>query len=104
MIQIRKNKYTEFTKKQINVIYANAKQKNIQIEKWVMSEFYDLADFCGYDDNRSVEESEFDIKKILECVFNKDYKKAQMLIDNYTTNTFKSLSYKAQEQANREFI
>lgn len=77
------NKATEFTKKQINVIYANNKQGNIVVSDSTMKEFYNLADYYGFDDNRSIEREEASILAILNAVFAKDYTKAQELINNY---------------------
>ena len=39
------NKATEFSKKQISVIYGMAKRVELKVEKWVMSDLYDLADY-----------------------------------------------------------
>lgn len=97
-------KSTEFTRKQIGVIFANAKKGNLNVEQWVMKDFYDLADYYGYDDNRNVEHCEFEIKNILAKVFANDFKKAQELIDLYTTSNFDCLSYKLQKKANRNFV
>ena len=82
------NKATEFTKKQIGVIYRMAKNGELKVEKWVISDFYDLADYYGYDDNGSVEASERKIKKILDAVFEKTTKKPR----NSSTTTQKRLS------------
>lgn len=46
-------KATEFTKKQVNVIFAKAKHGELKVEKWFISELYTLADYYNYDDNRS---------------------------------------------------
>ena len=39
MKQYGANKATEFTKKQIGVIFANAKSGNLKIENWVIKDF-----------------------------------------------------------------
>lgn len=91
------NKATEFTKKQIGAIYRMAKNGELKVEKWVISDFYDLADYYGYDDNGSVEASERKIKKILDAVFEKDNEKAQELINDYTEKTFELLSKKTRK-------
>lgn len=49
------NQATEFSKKQISVIYGKAKAGQLKIEKWLISRFYDLADFYGIDWNRGIE-------------------------------------------------
>lgn len=78
------NKATEFSKKQISCIYGAAKRGELKVEKWVISEFYDLAEYYGYDDNGSVEKAEAKIMNIIESFFAKDMEKAQELIDSYT--------------------
>lgn len=94
-------KATEFTRKQIGVIYGMAKNGELSVEKWVMSDLYNLADYYGYDDNGSVAESEKKVLEILEAVFRRDTEKAQELIDKYTENTFELLSRKNRENADR---
>ena len=42
------NKATEFTRKQVNIIYRNAKQGNLKVEKWMMNRMYDLSDYSDY--------------------------------------------------------
>ena len=104
MRQYGANKATEFTSKQISVIYGKAKRGEIKIENWVIKEFYRLADYYGYDDNRSVEERERDILKILEAVFARDDEKSQELIDDYTAHNFKLYSMKAQRELDRSLL
>lgn len=77
------NKATEFTKKQINVIYAATKRGDLVVDQKVIKEFYLLADYYGYDDNRNVERAEAQILRILKTVFDRDYAAAQELINNY---------------------
>ena len=98
------NKATEFTRKQINVIFAKAKSGEIKIEKWVIADFYSMADYYGYDDNGNAEESEHDILEIIEAVFANDIEKALKLIDNYTTKWFERMGRKAQVKANRSLV
>ena len=98
------NKATEFTKKQISVVYGAAKRGELKLERWVASEFYDLADYYGYDDNRSVEAAEAKVLAILNAVFGKDMVKAQELIDSYTESTFNRLGRKAQAKVNRDLV
>lgn len=94
-------KATEFTRKQIGVIYGMAKSGKLSVEKWVMSDLYNLADYYGYDDNGSVAESEKKVLEILEAVFGNETEKAQELIDKYTEKTFELLSRKNRENADR---
>ncbi len=98
------NKITEFTKKQIGVLYRLAKNKDLKIEKWVMEDFYNLADYYGYDDNGSVEKSERKILLILDNVFSNDLEAAQERIDNYTKTTFETLTRAKQQDADRNYI
>lgn len=94
-------KATEFTKKQINVIWAKAKNGELKVEKWFISELYDLADFYGYDDNRSVEESEKDVLKILDAVFANNAEQAQELINNTAEKWFHLFGKKTQNKCDR---
>lgn len=98
------NRATEFTKKQIGVVYRLAKTGELKIEKWAISNFYDLAEYYGYDDNRNVERAEREILKVLDAVFVNDFEKAQKLIDRYTADTFELLSRKSQAKADRSFL
>lgn len=97
-------KATEFSAKQIGVIYRAAKAGEIRVEKWVSKDLYDMADFYGYDDNCTIERAETKVLAILEAVFNKDMNKAQELIDQYTESTWNLLSVKAQQKANRQLV
>ncbi len=98
------NKATEFSKKQINVIYAKAKKGELKVEEWVIKEFYDLSDYYGYDDNKSVEERERYILKILNSVFDGNNEEAQEEIDNYTNRFFELMSKKEQAKVSREIL
>lgn len=98
------NKATEFTKKQISVIYGKAKSGDLKVEKWYMSRLYDLADYYGYDDNKSVEESERNILEILKNIFAGKVETAQKLIDECTERTFYKLSARYQKSADRTYI
>lgn len=104
MKQYGSNKATEFTKKQISVIFANAKNGNLKVENWVISQLYRLADYYGYDDNGSVAASEKKILKILDAVFSGNFEEAQDLINNYTEAEFKLMGRKSQEQADRSYL
>lgn len=98
------NKATEFTRKQINVIFAKAKGGDLNVEKWVIADFYNMADYYGYDDNGNAEESERDILKIIESVFSGNNEKAQALINEYTNKWFERMGRKAQTKADRNLI
>lgn len=98
------NKATEFSKKQISVIYRMAKSGELKVERFVMSNLYDLADYYGYDDNHSVEREEKKILDILALVFDKNLEDAQKAIDEYTEWLFNSLSAKYQREASRELV
>lgn len=94
-------KATEFTKKQINVIYGKAKSGALKVEKWFITELYNLADYYGFDDNRSVEADEREVKLILEAVFANDNVKAQKLIEKTADRWFNSYSRKNQAKCDR---
>lgn len=98
------NQATEFSKKQISVIYCKAKAGELKVEKWVMSEFYDLADFYGVDWNGSITTLEQRILHILESVFSGDLEKAQDQIDFFTKSLFKDLSIKRMNSVDRALV
>lgn len=97
-------KATEFTKKQINVIFAKAKHGELKVEKWFVSELYALADFYDYDDNGSVGESEAQVIRIIEAVFANESEKAQELIDYTSNRWFALMSKKNQAKCNRNIF
>lgn len=97
-------KATEFTKKQIGVIYRLAKTGELKVEKWVISEFYVLADYYGYDYNGSVESCETSILKILDAVFAKDLAETQERINEYTEKQFDLMGRKAREKADKNYL
>lgn len=101
MTQYGFKKSTDFTKKQINVIFAKAKAGALKVEKWFMSELYILADFFGYDDNRSMEMSEREVLSILDAVFANDAALAQRLIDETATKWYDAYSFKNQAKCDR---
>ena len=94
-------KATEFTKKQIGVIYAKAKSGELKVEKWIISRLYDLADYFGYDDGGSVAQSEGWILRILDKTFANDLEEAQHLIDHYTEISWRDLGRISREKADR---
>lgn len=104
MKQYGANFATEISRKQIGVIYGMAKRGELKVEKWVMSELYDLADFYGYDDNRSVAREEKEVQSILESVFAKDIEEAQAKIDEFTEKTFALWSKKNQDAADHSIV
>lgn len=98
------NKATEFTRKQISVIFRNAKAGNLKIEKHIINDFYNLADYYGFDDNKSVERAEFHIMQILDDVFGGDFEKAQKHIDEYTERALADLTPARIAKLNRELV
>lgn len=98
------NKATEFTKKQISVVFRNAKEGNLKVEKHIVNDFYNLADYYGYDDSESVERAEFHIMQILDDVFAGDFEKAQNLIDRYTERAIADLTPARIAKLNRELV
>nr|DAI55022.1 MAG TPA: hypothetical protein [Caudoviricetes sp.] len=95
------NKATEFSKSQISVVYGKAKRGEIKVEKWFISELYNLADYFGYDDNHSVEQSEREVKEILKAVFENDNEEAQMLINETADKWFSLYGKKTQAKCDR---
>lgn len=92
---------TSFSKKQINVIYMNAKNGNLKVEKWFINRLYDLADFFGFDDNKSVEFDEGLVKDILEAVFAGDFEKAQKEIVSTADMWYSRLGNKNKAKCDR---
>lgn len=97
-------KATEFSKKQISVIYSKAKTGELKVEKWIMSDMYDMADFYGYDFNGTAANEEFRIKQILEAVFAGNLEEAQERIDAFTESLYSCLGIKAKKNADRNLI
>ena len=95
------SKETDFTRKQISVIYVKAKSGVLKVEKWFMSELYNLADYIGYDDNGIIEWREMQVKEILKVVFENDIKKAQELIGIIADDWFNSSSIEKQIKCDR---
>lgn len=88
MKQYGRNAATEFTRKQVNVIFALSKQGKLTVPQKKMDDFYALADFyaevAGFDELKSyVERCEKQILQILVAVFAEDYDLAQKHIDEY---------------------
>ena len=98
------NKATEFSKKQIGVIYRMAKNGDLKVEKFVMSHLYDLADYYGYDSNHNVARDEVKVLNILEDVFAGNLEAAQKRIDDFTEWHFDGLSRKYQLKADRTLV
>lgn len=94
-------KSTEFTKKQINVVYAKAKSGLLKIEKWFINELYSLAEFYGYDDNGAVENCEERVLKILNSVFLNNINEAQNLIDSTSNYWFNGYTERTQSKIDR---
>lgn len=98
------NKSTEFSKKQISCIYGAAKRGELSVEKWIISDLYDLADYYGFDDNKSVERAEAKVLEILKAFFEKNMAETQNLINEYTESAFERLGIKAQNKVNRNIV
>lgn len=92
---------TEFTAKQVNVIYGKAKAGDLKIEKWLMSNIYDMAGFYGIDWSKTAELEEKRIMDILEAVFKNDMDQAQKCVDIYTDMQWNRLSLKRQREIDR---
>lgn len=94
-------KSTEFTKKQISVIYGKAKSGALKVEKWFIAHIYDLADYSGYDDNGNVAQSEREVKTILNAVFENDLEKAQELINKTADDWYERAGKKTNAKRDR---
>ena len=104
MKQYGYQKATEFSKGQISVIYGKAKRGELKVEKWFMQELYNLADYFGYDDNHSVEQSESAVNDILEAVFANDNEKAQTLITSTADKWYSLYGKKTQAKCDRKIF
>ena len=76
-------KATEFTKKQVNVIFACNKQGKIKVSDKAIKKLYNLADFYNYDDNGNVEILESFVLIAIENLFDNDYESAQESLDQF---------------------
>lgn len=94
-------KATEFTKKQINVIYFKAKNGELKVEKWFINKLYELADFYGYDDNGTVAYDEIFVKKIIDSAFNGTSEKTQELINDCENKWFEQYGKKEKQKCDR---
>lgn len=92
---------SEITKKQVNVIFAKAKRGELKVEKWFLQDLYNLADYYGYDSNRSAAEQESEVKKILDAVFANDLVTAQTIIDETESKWYSLYSKKNQAKCDR---
>ena len=104
MKQYGNHKSTSFTKKQISVIYAKAKNGELKVEKWVMAELYNLADYYGYDYNGSIEYFERPVLNIIENVFKNNIEEAQEQIDFFRDSYLSSLTEKGKKDIDRNLI
>ena len=98
MKQYGSKKATEFNKGDLANIYKSAKAGELKVEKWFMNKLYDLADFYGYDDNRTVEQMERDVLKIIKA------EDKQNIISEITEKWFGEYSIKFQKSLNRNHI
>lgn len=98
------NKATSFSRKQIGVIYRNAKEGNLHLEKWLVSRLYDMADFYGADYNGSVELEERYILAAIDAVFGDDLAKAQEKLDNYRDHCLTHFTQSYTEKLDRTII
>lgn len=95
---------TEFTKKQISVIYYKAKSEELRVEKWFILELYALADYFGYDDNKNIANEEKEVLDILKEVFDNNLDKAQKLIDETSNKWYNLYSNKIKSKINRNLF
>lgn len=104
MKQYGMNKATEFTSKQISVIYGMAKRQELKVEKFAIKEMYNLADYYGHDYDGQVARNESSVLRILENVFANNLEETQRLIDLFTESTFNSYTPKYQAKLDRSLI
>lgn len=104
MKQYGQNQSTEISKKQISCLYGAAKRGELKIERWMMSDLYDLADFYGIDYNGNIAKQERTVKSILDAYFSKNIEECQSLLNSYTNDLFSRLSHKTQDSCNRELV
>ena len=97
-------KATEFTKKQVSVVYGAAKRGELKVEKWYMSHLYNLADFYGYDDNGTAATNESYVLPILNAVFAGEMEAAQELIDQDTERVFETYTKKYRDAFDRTIV
>lgn len=97
-------KATTFTKKQINVLYGKAKRGEVKVERWAMSELYDLADYYGYDYNGSIEMFERYALTIIRSMFGENNEAPQETVDRFSNWVFSSYTTKKQDQCNHELV
>lgn len=97
-------KATEFSKKQINVVFGKAKAGELRVEKWVMKRLYELADYYGYDYNSSIEREERSILHMLNALFSGDLKEAQEEIDWYTKSVYSDYTEKYRQSFDRSLV
>lgn len=98
------NKATEFSRKQISCIYGACKRGELKVERWIMKDWYELADYYGYDDASTVEERETDILEIINSFFEKERNETQALIDAYTERDLKNFAAQKRIKLDREFV
>lgn len=104
MKQYGKNQATEFTKKQIGVIYYAAKAGDLKVEKWLTSYMYDLADFYGVDWNGSVAKEEQAVLHILSDVFAKNFASAQERLDSFSQSLQNCFTEKKRRGLDRRLV
>lgn len=105
MKQYGYNKATEFTKKQINVIWSKAKNGELKVEKWFLKELYNLAEYYGEDFSGEITRREQRVLFILKAIFDCDIENAQNIICDTTEEWFNVLTKKYQAKIDRnEFV
>lgn len=74
-------KATEFSRKQIGVLYRAMKVGELKISKDLIGRLYDLSEYYGYDDNKSIEWTERFVLSALENYFAGNIEEAQSDLD-----------------------
>lgn len=97
-------KSSTVSRKQVGVLYGMAKRGEVKIEKFVMADFYDISDYYGYDDNRTLENDESSLKEMINLAFEKKYDELQEAVDKYSEKLFHSFSKKRQQESDRSLV
>lgn len=97
-------KSSTISRKQVGVLYGMAKRGEVKIEKFVMADFYNIADYYGYDDNRTLENDESSLKEMINLAFEKKYDELQEAVNKYSEKLFHGFSKKRQQESDRSLV
>lgn len=92
------------TRKQINVIFSNAKRGNLKVEKGFMAHLYNMTEANVWKSENSRTEDFNTVRVILDAIFGSDMEKAQELIEKAEAKNFDELGNKAKASYDRAFV